>query len=63
MMVDAVIQVTTDGGISWSGLIYNNKYSGDLYFHENYKGLNKTFTNKKVQDGIETHYNNYISCC
>lgn len=61
MMVDAVIQVTTDGGISWSGLIYNNKYSGDLYFHENYKGLNKTFTNKKVQDGIETHYNIDVS--
>jgi hypothetical protein len=61
MMVDAVIQVTTDGGISWSGLIYNNKYSGDLYFHENYKELNKTFTNKKVQDGIETHYNIDVS--
>ena len=61
MMVDAVIQVTNDGGKSWSGVIIGDEYVGDLYFHENYKELNKTFTNKKVQDGIETHYNIDVS--
>ena len=50
MMVDAVIQVTTDGGVSWSGYILGGEYFRTLYFHENYKELNKTFTNKKVQD-------------
>ena len=63
MMVDAVIQVTYDDGKNWSGTIWNGQYIDTVYFHENYKELNKTFTNKKVQDGIETHYNNYISCC
>ena len=63
MMVDAVIQVTNDNGASWSGYILGGEYFRTLYFHENYKELNKTFTNQKVQDGIETHYNNYISCC
>ena len=61
MMVDAVIQVTTDGGVSWSGYILGGEYFRTLYFHENYKELNKTFTNKKVQDGIETHYNIDVS--
>ena len=61
MMVDAVIQVTTDGGVSWSGYILGGEYFRALYFHENYKELNKTFTNKKVQDGIETHYNIDVS--
>ena len=60
MMVDAVIQiirVDADGDKHVSGYITGGQYKGDLYFHENYKELNKTFTNKKGQDGIETHYN------
>ena len=53
MMVDAVIQiirVDADGDKHVSGYITGGQYKGDLYFHENYKELNKTFTNKKVQD-------------
>jgi hypothetical protein len=64
MMVDAVIQiirVDADGDKHVSGYITGGQYKGDLYFHENYKELNKTFTNKKVQDGIETHYNIDVS--
>ncbi|MFW5554947.1 MAG: hypothetical protein ACOCN3_08280 [Roseburia inulinivorans] len=64
MMVDAVIQIVKvdeRGKSHVSGFIDNGQYKGDLYFHENYKELNKTFTNKKVQDGIETHYNIDVS--
>lgn len=61
MMVDAVIQITYDGGDTWSGLIYNDKYCGTLYTHENYTEMYKTFTNKRVQNGIETHYNIDVS--
>ena len=57
MMVDAVIQVTRDGGRTWSGLIYNNTYRGTLYTHENYTNLYSIFTNQRVRDGIDTHYN------
>ena len=61
MKVDAVIRITNDGGKNWSGHLYKGEYVGTLYSNENYKELNKTFTNKKVQDGIETHYNIDVS--
>lgn len=58
MMVDAVIQVTRDGGSIWSGYITpNGQYRGTLYTHENYTNLYSIFTNQRVRDGIDTHYN------
>lgn len=65
MMVDAVIQIVnydnSDKRHESGYITSNGDYVGDLYFHENYKELNKTLTNKKVQDGIENHYNIDVS--
>lgn len=58
MMVDAVIRITRNGGRTWSGFIApDGQYFGTLYTHENYTNLYSIFTNQRVRDGIDTHYN------